>query len=334
MRSTTGRAALILVVSVTLAAMTVGVPAAGADTGGTMSVASPTARRGGAVAVSLTGCQDDFQAAEVRLVSGVGPSRRSVAVASDGGSGTVALPVPDWTPDGIAWVEATCLEPDLSGASDGAEVARFTFPAATVWVSGLLRPSRAPTVSATMVGGGAEVRVGGTGCDGWVKVAVAQGTSKVADSSRFHFGPAFVPADAAGRWSADLALRYAVSTFSDPMAPGPIVLFASCGGTSYEPVALRIPDGRDRPRIQVAEWDARAVYASQCDPGNALVIQVEALTPSGPVSFVVTRPGPGFGEVFTWIDLPADTQSVTYGAACEGSAGPSFTYQPTTVVLS
>ena len=76
-------------VTALLVATTVLVGMAGsatADPVPTLTVSVTAALRAGAIDVTVAGCQDDFQWAEVRLVVGAGLARRSIAVASDDGT--------------------------------------------------------------------------------------------------------------------------------------------------------------------------------------------------------------------------------------------------------
>jgi hypothetical protein len=138
-------------VTALLVATTVLVGMAGsatADPVPTLTVSVTAALRAGAIDVTVAGCQDDFQWAEVRLVVGRGLARRSIAVASDDGAGLATLTVPTWAPDGGASAEAICAEPNLSGASDGADV--FSFPRFRCSISG--GPRSAPvTVHAAVI---------------------------------------------------------------------------------------------------------------------------------------------------------------------------------------
>ena len=323
-------------VTALLVATTVLVGMAGtatADPVPTLTVSATVAPRAGAIDVAVAGCQDDFQWAEVRLVVGAGLARRSIAVASDDETGLATLTVPTWAPDGSASVEAICTEPNLSGASDGADVKVFSFPTVPVLISG--GPRTAPaTVRTTVMQGGRTLRVSGAGCGGWAVVTLADGYDRVYDSSRFRFGTVAAEADASGAWSVDLPLRYSVSSFSDPVAPGPMVTFASCDGRAYEPKAVWVWGPAARPAVQALEGDPTAVYTSQCSPKNVLLLVVLADTPAGRRSSFLTRSGPGFGEVFTPVTLPAGTTSVTYLAGCFGLGGPSFLYQPLTAPVA
>lgn len=322
--------AALLVATTVLVGLT---GAATADPHPTLAVSATAAVRAGAIDVAVAGCQDDFQWAEVRLVVGAGLARRSIAVASDDGTGHATLAVPTWAPDGRASVEAICAEPNFSGASDGADVKVFSFPSVPVVISGGPRSTPA-TVHATVVQGGRTLRVSGSGCGGWAVVTLADGYDRVYDSSRFRFGTTAVEADVSGAWSVDLPLRYSVSAFSDPIAPGPMVTFASCDGWAYEPKSVLVWGPAARPAVQVLENAPATVYTSQCSPRNVLLLVVLADTPSGRRSSILTRSGPGFGEVFTPVTLPAGTTSVTYLAGCFGVGGPSFLYQPLTAPVA
>jgi hypothetical protein len=267
---------------------------------------------------------------EVRLVLGHNGNRRTAAVVSDGGSGQVAFTVPDWAPDGAATVEATCLEPDLSNAGDGAEVPRFDYEPVALRIAGPGKVRKPPVLDVVTPIVDGRLDAHGRGCFESVKVAVAQGTDRVASADRYHYGTYLTTPDAQGRWSIDEPIRYAVSTFSDPVAPGPMVVFAFCGERAYEPVRVKVQPRSPSPAVHVLDFAPGGLYLSQCLAGKTLTITSTATTAGGTTTTVTTVPGPGYGEQVTFVDLPAGVQRVTHEATCTGPSGPAFTYVPAT----
>lgn len=300
---------------------------------GVLAVSTRTTTRGGTVRVTATGCTEDFQYVEVRLVVRQGGGRASAAVASAGPEGAT-LTVPRWAPSGAASVEASCLEPNLSGAADGADIVRFEYRSVPVRIASSPRIERAPSFMVGRVVHGGILQVSGSGCAGRVLVSLAKGRDLVASASRFHYGQTLVTADPGGTWSAAIPLRYAVSEFSDPVAPGPMSAFAVCEGTAYPPRSFEVSRLAPKPAVHVLPWNPSGVFVAQCPAHNTMTIVATASRPAGSQRLVLRVPGHEFGEAFQFFDLPPDATSVTYAARCQGRDGTSFDYAPATATLN
>jgi hypothetical protein len=288
----------------------------------------PYATRGQVLEVGYTGCADDFQYAEVRLVVGDGAARRSVAVTS-GWDGGAELAVPRWTPPGPTVVEASCLEPNLSGASDGADIVRFDYAPVPVAVDGSRTDPPELTAPTTVTDG--VLRLSGSGCPGRALVAVARGPWQVASAASFRFGRTLVTAAADGTWSAEVPLRYAVGSFSDPVAPGPMTAFVVCEGWWYPAATFEVAATSPAPAVHLVGPGPSLLYLSQCPAHNTLSVLGVVEVPGHEPQVVVHQvPGPGDGEVFQHVAVPAAATSVTWVAGCWGPAHPRFTYAPVT----
>lgn len=294
---------------------------------GPLAVSTTRAARGSTVVVTAPGCADDFQVVEARLVVGRGVARRSAALASS--AGPVVLTVPWWAPSGSASIEATCLDADGAGAGDGAAGVRFSYAPVPVRIP--VRPLGVKTgmLALDRVVADGTLLVSGSGCPGPVRLAVARGPGLVGSEGRFHYGRTTVTPGPDGRWVAPLPLRYRVGEFTDPIAPGPMAVFASCGDVSYRPESFQVDGRSPRPAVTVLSWNPAGVYLAQCTPGNTLAVTVEATLGNGSVR-TVGHEGPGheYGERFQWLPLPEGVVAATYTAACTGRAGPSFSYAP------
>ena len=294
--------------------------------GAVLGLTSSAISRTATVAVTASGCADDFQYVEVRLVVGTGAARRSLAVTTASGGDPAELTVPAWTPDGAAEVEGSCLEPDFSSASDGADVLRFDFSPLTVTVGGAVPPSATPSLAVPAVVHDGTLEVSGSGCPGRVLVAVAGGS--VASASRFHHGRTLVTADPGGSWSVSIPLTYRVGEFTDPVAPGPLVAFAVCEGWWYAPAPFEVAVDAPAPAVHLVGASAALVGVTQCPAYNTLSLLGLVTLDSGARTAVWHQgPGRGFGEHLYPFTLPAGTTEVTWNATCVG-AHPSFTYAP------
>lgn len=300
---------------------------------GTLSVSSSTLTRGETVHVVVTGCTEEFQYAEVRLVVRRHGSRVS-AVVTSADAGGVTFTVPTWAPTGSASIEASCLEVDLSRASDGADRWRFAFDPVPVRVARTHRVERAPRLRVRFDSSQNLLRVTGSPCDGRILVSVAKGRDRVASSDRLHFGRTLITAELDGTWSVDIPLRYAVSEFEDPVAPGPMTAFAQCEGAQYPAEAFVVPGQAASPAIHILSWNPGGVFVAQCSAQNTLTIVATTQGASGPQRQSKSVPGHEFGEYYEFFELSANATSVTYEARCSGRSGPAFTYRSASVNLS
>lgn len=299
-----------------------------APVGAALTVGSPAIRRGESVVVNASGCTGDLHYVEARLVVGAGSQRRGIALTSATTGDAAHLVVPRWAPDGSAVIEGSCLEPDLSRASDGADVVAFDFVPVAVSISGSAEPTSPPTLSVPAVVDDGTVRVSGTGCGGPVLVSVAAGT--VPSASRFHHGRTLVSSAPDGSWSATLALTYHTGELTDPVAPGPLGVFAVCEGWWYAPASVEVAAASPTPAIHQIGPGPALVALTQCPSYNT--VSVIGLVRSADGATTVVRrqePGRGYGEHLYPFTLPAGAVEVGWFASCTG-AQPSFSYQPLT----
>lgn len=298
----------------------------GAPTGAVLGVASTSLARSATVSVSASACADDFQYVEVRLVVGTGAERRAVHVTTASGGDPAELTVPAWTPDGPAEIEGSCLEPNFSHASDGADVLRFDYPTRAVTVAGATPAAPAPVLTAPATVDDGTLEVSGTGCTGRVLVAVATGL--VPSASRFHHGRTLVTAAPDGSWSASVPLTYRVGEFTDPAAPGPLTAFAVCDGWWYAPAPFEVAAASPVPAVHLVGPSGSLLGLTQCPSYNTLSLLGVVTLASGATTAVGRQvPGPGFGEHLHTVDLPSGAVAVAWYASCQGSH-PSFVYEP------
>jgi hypothetical protein len=294
--------------------------------GAALGVVSPALARGTTVAVPASGCADDFQYVEVRLVVGTGAQRRSLHVTTASGGDPAELAVPAWAPDGPAELEGSCLEPNFSHASDGADVRRFDYPAVPVTVGGPAPAAPAPSVSVPATVSDGTLEVAGTGCSGRVLVGVAPGL--VPSASRFHHGRTLVTAAPDGSWSVSVPLSYRVGSFTDPAAPGPLTAFAVCEGWWYAPAPFEVAAASPAPAVHLVGPTGDLVGVTQCPAYNTLSLLGLITLASGATSAIGYQvPGSGYGEHLYPFTLPAGTVAVVWHASCQG-AHPSFVYAP------
>lgn len=292
--------------------------------GAALSVSDPTVTRGSSFEVSATGCDDDFQDVEVRLVVDLDAQPRSATVSWAGG-GAADPVVPMWAPSGPARVEASCLEANMSHAADSAYVKRFDYQPVAVTVAGTSAPVPSAIVVPEVVTDGV-LQVSGSGCTGPVWLSVSQGRSLVAASDRFRFGGGPAQPAADGTWSASLQLRYSVSEFTDPIAPGPMSVFARCDGRWFPGETFEV--AATTPSIHIV--NPSTLYLSQCPPENTIGILGLVTLGSGEVEVVaLNEPGNGYGERFHLAPLPAGATSVVWWASCNGDHSPRFRYAST-----
>lgn len=289
-----------------------------------LSVSSPTVARQGTVEVTASGCDVDFAYVEVRLVVGAGDTRRSAAVTTGGSGEPIEVAVPGWAPTGPAVVEASCLEPNFSRASDGADIKLFDYASVAVQVAAT--PAVVPLALTVPAVTGEVLRVSGTDCGGGVLVAVSRGPWLVASAAEFHFGRTLVTAAPDGSWSVDIPLQYSVGPFTDPVAPGTMSVFAVCEGQWYPGETFEVAG--TAPAVQSATGDPSLLYLSQCPVENTLSVVGVVDLPSGYESVVVHRQaGPGYGETFVEVPLPDGAEAVTWYAGCGGAYAPQFSYE-------
>ena len=299
---------------------------------GALSVDSSNLTRGEMVSVAASGCAEDFQYVELRLVVRLHGSRVSAVVTSaDAGESTFV--VPTWAPTGRASIEASCLEANLSQAGDGADILRFDYAPVPVWVERTPPVERAPRLRARFDPSTNMLQVTGSPCQGRLLVSVAKGRDRVASGDRFHYGRSLITAEADGTWSASIQLQYIVDEFYDPIAPGPMTAFATCEGTQFPAETFIVPRQAQPPAVHVLSWYWGGVFVAQCSPLNTLTIVATTQGPSGTQRQTKQVPGREYGttEVF---DLPADATSVTYDARCAGRSGPAFTYESASATRS
>lgn len=290
-----------------------------------LSVSSTSLARGGSVTVTVTGCGEDFQYAEIRLVSGRGDSRLSTAVASSWPGEPTTLQVPTWMPSGAGQVEASCLEPSFSGASDGADIEVFTYAPVAITVAAY--PHREPSdILVPAVARDGVLRISGSDCGGRVLINVARGPWRVASRANFHYGSTLLQAEPDGTWAAEIPLRYSVGEFSHEVAPGTMTAFAVCEGQYYPAVSFEVVGSA--PAIDLVGPDPSLLYLSQCPEENQFGVLGVVERENG-TQTVVTRTGAGrgYGETFVNVPVPADAVEVTWYAGCHGAYDPSFTYR-------
>lgn len=293
--------------------------------GAVISVPSATVARGSSFEVSVTGCDDDFQDVELRLVVGLDAEPRSATVTWAGG-GAADPVVPMWAPSGPARLEASCLEANMSHAADSPYFKRFDYQPVTVSVAGAPAPVPSAITVPDVVTDGV-LRVSGSGCTGPVHLSISQGRSLVAASDRFRYGGGSAEPAADGTWSASLELRYSVSEFSDPVAPGPMSVFGRCDGRWFPAETFEV--AVTRPSVHVV--NPSLLYLSQCPPENTLGILGVVTLGNGDTEIVAHNgPGLGYGERFQHLPLPPGTTEVTWHAGCNGDYSPRFNYVATT----
>ena len=278
------------------------------------------------VGTDATGCDEDFQNVEVRLVAGSGTARFGLATTTTSGGDTAEVAVPEWAPSGPAEVEASCLEPDFSMASDGADVVRFDYQPVAVTVGGSWAPLPTPTLTVPAVVSDGTLEVAGSGCSGRVLVGVAQG--RVPSAGRFHYGRRLVTAAPDGTWSTSIDLTYRAGEFADPVVPGAFNVFAVCEGWLYSPAGFEVTTGSAPPAVHVVGPFPGLVGLTQCPPYNTVSILAVVELPSGAtVGIGHHEPGRGFGEQIYTVAIPADAMAVSWHASCSGVT-PSFVYAP------
>lgn len=296
-----------------------------APPGAGISVSSTTLTQSDVLLVEATGCDDDLQYVEIRLVAGVADSRESVAVVAGWAGEPTSVEVPAWMPAGPGSVEASCLEPDTSHSSDGADFERFTY--APVPVSVTSDPTvAAPVLAVSSEATGGVLHVSGSGCVGRVLVRVARGPWLVGSAAGFHYGATLVDAGADGAWSADIALRYSVGEFSGPVAPGAMTAFAVCDGWWYRPAPFRVVGSA--PAVELVGSSPSLLHLPQCPTQNQIgVIGVVELVDGSETFVSTTRAGGGYGETLVEVAVPADAKSITWLAGCNGDYEPTFNYR-------
>ena len=287
--------------------------------------------RGTTVAVGTSGCDEDFQYVEVRLVTGSGTTQRGVAMTTVSGGETADLEVPMWAATGPAEVEASCNEPDFSMASDGADVLRFDFPSVPVTIADSPAATAEPTLSVPAVVSDGALTVSGSGCGGRVLVGVAPGL--IPSATRFHYGRRLVTAAPDGSWSTTLQLGYHAGEFSDPIVPGSLSVFAVCEGWWYSPAPFEVSTASPAPAVHLVGPFPAVVGLTQCPTYNTVSILAAAEMPSGEIVGVGHHEaGRGFGEHLYPVDVPAGAVRITWYASCHG-ADPSFVYTPASINL-
>lgn len=221
---------------------------------------------------------------------------------------------------------ASCLEPNFSMASDGADVVRFDYQPVAVTVGGSWAPLPTPTLTVPAVVSDGTLEVAGSGCSGRVLVGVAQG--RVPSAGRFHYGRRLVTA-APDRDVVDLHRPHLPGRpVHDPVVPGAFNVFAVCEGWLYSPAGFEVTTGG--PLRPLSMWsdpsrpggtDPMPAVQHRVDPGRGRV-------PSGAtVGIGHHEPGRGFGEQIYTVAIPADAMAVSWHASCSGVT-PSFVYTP------
>jgi hypothetical protein len=304
--------------------------AAPAPAGAELTVSSSALARGGSVEVTASGCDDVFQYVEVKLVSGTDHSRESTAVVAASSGEPATVTVPTWMPSGGGQIEASCLEPNLSRASDGADIHVFEYEPVPISVAPY--PEREPSaIYVPEVVTDGILRISGSDCDGRVMVSLSRGAWGVASRANFHYGSALVQAGPDGTWSAEIPLRYSVGAYSEEIGPGTMTAFAVCEGVYYPPATFQVVGSA--PSIVIVDPTAAVLLLTDCPPENTLGVIGLVELADGTHTFVAhNQSGPGYGETGVYVPVPADAVAVTWFAGCHGRYEPSFAYRSTTWV--
>lgn len=304
-------------------------PTSPAPVGAVLDLAGSSISASESVQVTPSGCDDDFQYVEVRLVVGSGDARRSAAITSTTSGEPVEVTAPAWVPSGPAAVEASCLEPNLSGASDGADVYRFDYAPLAVDVEADPSGGGPGPMTGSDVAANGTLTLSGTGCSDRVVVWVARGSSLVGSRARFNYGATVIDAAADGTWSAEIALDYSFATFTDSVAPGAMTAFAACAGEWYEPFPFAAAG--PTPSVHLAGPGPSGLVLSQCPTQNTLSVLGLVELANGDWTYVVlTQPGPGYGESVLYPAVAPGATTVVWLAGCTGTYSPHFSYRSLT----
>ena len=250
------------------------------------------------------------------------------AVLTSVGAEPDVIQVPDWVPSGPARFESSCLEPDLSNAGDGADVFDFAYDPVPVTIDGEAPAAGSGRLTVNQIVRDGNLTVSGSDCSGRVLVTVTRGSDLLASATEFHYGRTLVTAEDDGTWAKTIPLRYSVSLFSDPMAPGPVAVFAVCEGNWYRPAHAWIASSSPAPAIQLDSFNPSQIYLGQCPAANSLLIVTVSRVGWRYHVSVQGAPGNEYGERFQNVDVPEGAKSVDYLALCTGRAAPPFLYRP------